>query len=76
MVVLTLGVVRPCTGNRSCSLYKTDMVGLRRTSASGFDSGYRLAWRELACAVLADHLNLRTDPCTGSARTRLDHTES
>jgi hypothetical protein len=76
MVLLTLEVVHPCTGNRSYSPYKTGMVGLRHTSASVFDSGCRLAWRELACAVLADHLNLRTDPCTGLARTRLGHTGS
>jgi hypothetical protein len=74
VVLLTLEVVHPCTGNRSCSPYKTDMVGLRHTSASGFDSGCMLAWREPACAVLADRLNLRTDPYRDLARTRLGHT--
>lgn len=52
----TLEAVRPCTGSRSCSPYRTGMAWLRRTSAFVFDSGYKLVRREAVCALVHSYL--------------------
>lgn len=41
-----------CIGNQSCSLYKTDKVVLRRTSACAHDSGCMPGWLGPVFAVL------------------------